>query len=59
MKKKQFKHTKNCCNYLKIKTAWFYLKELCLKDAHRMANSVDADLIWVCTVSEEQSDLHY
>ena len=32
--------TKNCCNYPKIRTLWFYHTVMYLKDADGMANSV-------------------
>ena len=34
---------KNCCNYPKIGTVWFYYGIACSKDVDRMANSVDLD----------------
>ena len=34
---------KNCCNYPKIWTMWFYHRVMSPKDADTMANSVDPD----------------
>ena len=42
-KSKKFRHLKNCYNYHKIWTMWFYHRVMCTKDAYRMANSVDSD----------------
>ena len=43
VKIKKFGYPKNCNNYPKIQTVWFYQRAMNAKDADRMANSVDPD----------------
>ena len=47
---------KICCNHPTIGTSWPYHRVIYLKDADRIANSLDpVTLIWVCTVCQDLS----
>ena len=49
---------KNCCNYSKIGTVWFYYRLMGPIEADEIANSEDPDqtaLIWVYTVCPDLS----
>ena len=44
-----------CMRVATLWTMWLYHRVVRPKDAHGMANSVDPDLIWICTVCQDQS----